>query len=82
MSTMTVRIQEDTHRSLKELARQTGEAMSDNLAAAIEEYRRQLFLKGLADDFAALRRDPAAWEEELREREAWDTTLRDGLEGD
>jgi predicted transcriptional regulator len=82
MSTMTVRIHEDTHRSLKDLAQQTGEAMADILATAIEEYRRQHFLKGLAADFAALRRDPAAWEEELREREAWDTTLGDGLEGD
>jgi len=57
MSTMPVRIHEDTHR-------------------------HQYFLKGLAADFAALRRDPAAWGEELREREAWDATLSDGLEGD
>ncbi len=82
MSTITVRVHESTHRSLKEMARQTGEAMSDILAKAIEHYRRQSFLQGLADDFAALRRDPDAWDEELREREAWDVTVGDDLESD
>ena len=80
MSTMTVRIHEDTHRSLKELARQTGEAMADILARAIEEYRRQRFLQGLSEDFAALRSDAKAWEEELSERRVWDATLGDDLE--
>ena len=80
MSTMTVRIHEDTHRSLKEMALQTGEAMADILANAIEEYRRQRFLRGLAEDFAALRQDPEAWGEELRERQLWEATLGDDLE--
>ncbi len=80
MSTMTVRIHQETHSSLKEMARQTGEAMADILAKALEEYRRQRFLQGLAEDFAALRNDPQAWDEELRERQAWDATLGDGLE--
>lgn len=80
MSTMTVRIHEQTHRSLKEMARETGEAMADILATAIEEYRRQRFLKGLSQDFADLRADSQAWEEELRERQAWDATLSDDLE--
>ncbi len=82
MSTMTVRIHEDTHRSLKEMARQTGEAMADILAKALSEYRRQSFLRGLAEDFAALREDPEAWDEELSERREWDATLGDGLEED
>ena len=82
MSTMTVRVHENTHRSLKEIARQTGEAMADILAEALELYRRQLFLRGLAEDFAALRADSAAWDEELRERRAWDATLGDDLEAD
>jgi len=82
MSTVTVRIGEDAHRSLKELAQQTGEAMVEILGKAIEEYRRQQFLRGLAADFAALRSDPKAWGEELREREEWDATLGDDLEED
>jgi hypothetical protein len=54
--------------------------MADILAKAIEEYRRQRFLQGLVEDFASLRSRPEAWEEELREREAWDATLADGLQ--
>lgn len=51
------------------------------LDRAIEEYRRRQFLEGLRADFAALRRDPKAWQEELNERKEWDSTLGDGLEG-
>lgn len=81
MSTMTVRIHKNTHQSLKDLAQQTGEAMADVLAKAIDTYyRRQVFLQGLADDFAALRSDTNTWEEELLEREAWDVTLGDDLQ--
>ncbi len=80
MPTMTVRIHKQTHQSLKKMARETGEAMADILAAAIEEYRRQRFLKGLSQDFASLRADPQAWKEELRERQAWDATVGDDLE--
>ncbi len=79
---MTVRIHEKTHRSLKEMAQQTGEAMADILSDALEQYRRRRFLEGLAGDFATLRRDSDAWEEELRERQAWDATLADDLEAE
>ena len=82
MSTAAVRIHDETHSTLKELARQTGEAMSDILAKAIEEYRRRHFLTGLAADFQALRSDPEAWGSELEERAAWDATLLDDLDGD
>jgi hypothetical protein len=43
---------------------------------------RQAFLKGVNADFAALRRDPKAWAEELAEQESLDGTLMDGLEGE
>ncbi len=82
MSTATVRIHREAHRDLKELARQTGETMPVVLGKAIEAYRRQRFLRGLAADFEALRSDPVAWEEEIREREAWDAALSDDLHGD
>jgi hypothetical protein len=55
--------------------------MTEVLDRAIEVYRRQQFLSGLNADFAALRQDQAAWQEELAEREAWDSALADGLEG-
>ncbi len=54
--------------------------MTEVLDKAIEIYRRQRFLAGLNRDFAALRKNKAAWQEELAERMVWDATLTDGLE--
>jgi hypothetical protein len=54
--------------------------MTEVLHNAIEIRRRQRFLCGLNRDFAALRKNEAAWGEELAERRVWDATLGDGLE--
>lgn len=56
--------------------------MKDSVARAIEHYRRQKFLERINADYAALRADPEAWREEQEERDAWDSTLMDGLEPD
>ncbi len=53
--------------------------MQQILATAVEEYRRRRFLEGVYADFAALRNDPAAWQQEQQERAEWDATLADGL---
>ena len=81
MASATVKIDADTYAKLRETAAETGEAMIEVLAKAVEAYRRQTFLEALNGDFAALRADPEAWKEELTERAAWDNTLADGLEG-
>lgn len=82
MASETVRIRRSSHAKLKELAEQSGDSMADVLAKAIDAYHRQMFLEGLNLDFASLRSAPDAWEEELAERRAWDTSLADGLEDD
>ncbi len=80
MTSLTVRISRSTHAALRALADETNESMTEVLDKAIEFYRRQHFLAGLNADFADLRQDKAAWEEELAERELWNTALADGLE--
>jgi hypothetical protein len=77
---LTVRITRSAHAALRSLAEEADESMTEVLDKAIEAYRRSRFLAGLNEDFAALRRDKAAWEDELRERGAWDATLSDGLQ--
>ena len=52
------------------------QAVLDN---AIERYRRERFLHAANADFAALKKNPKAWKEELRERGLWEQTLADGL---
>ena len=48
----------------------------------IEAYRPQLLIEQVNAGYAALRADPEAWAEELRERELWDQTNLDGLESE
>jgi hypothetical protein len=76
----TVRIRPETHAKLRALSERTGEAMPDLLDKAVEIYRRRQFLAECNRAFRSLKDDPAAWAEELKERQAWDSTLSDGLE--
>ena len=48
------------------------------LDAAIERYRREKFLAAANAGYAALKRNPKLWKEELDERASWDSTLADG----
>ncbi len=82
MATTTVRVTEETHAALRDLAMETGEPMQEVVAKAVEAYRRRLFLEAANADYARLRADPQAWAEELEERRLWDSTLLDGLEDD
>ena len=76
----TVRIDPAAHAALAEIARAKQLSLTEALSHAVESYRRELFLEGLASDFATLRADDKAWAAEQVEREAWDTTNGDGLE--
>lgn len=78
MSTIQVRIDEATHRSIKSLASDLGESMQGVVERAVERFRREMFLEGLNRDFDNLRRDPDEWGSELDERKLWETALMDG----
>lgn len=79
MAAETVRIQPQTHAKLKELAEEEGRMMTEVLEEAIDAYYRQRLLAGIAADYAKLRENPKAWQEEQAERKLWDKTLKDGL---
>jgi hypothetical protein len=49
---------------------------------SIERLRRERFIEQVNAGYATLRADPEAWTEELRERELWEQTNRDGLESE
>lgn len=74
-----VRISEQTHQALREIARAEDSSMQAVLDKAVEEYRRRRFLEEVNAAYAALREDPEAWQEVEEERSAWDATLGDGL---
>ena len=78
-NTSTVRIANSTREVLDEIASKEGRSKSAVLADAVERYRRECFFKSINDGYAKLKKDEKAWEDELEERELWDSTLADGL---
>jgi hypothetical protein len=76
----TVRIREETHEALRDLREQTGEAMPDLLARAVDQFYRSLLIAETNIGYAALREDEAAWSADRAELDEWDDTLPDGLE--
>jgi hypothetical protein len=55
------------------------QSMQSVLDGALGPYRRENFLRAANADFEALRDNPEAWREEVREREFCEQTLADGL---
>jgi AbrB family looped-hinge helix DNA binding protein len=62
-------------------ATESGVLIRPAVAVPADEYRRRI-LAGIDRGYAALRQDPAAWEEEQAERQLLAGTLLDGLDAD
>ena len=73
--TSIVRLSQRAHTVLRQIADEEQQSMQAVLDKAIERYRRERFLHAANADFAALKSDPKAWKEELKERELWEHTL-------
>lgn len=78
--TSTITISNTSYQALVELSTLSGKSIPTVLEQAIEQYRRQQFLITANQAYLVLREHSEAWQEELDEREAWDLTLKDGLE--
>ncbi len=76
----TVRISEQSHRYLREMAAEYGEPMQAVLDKAVDQHRRQKFWDDLKTAYAAIESDPEALAEYQAELALWDCTLMDGLD--
>ena len=76
----TVRISEQGHRHLRELAARSNEPMQSVLDKALETYRRQKFWEEMDTAYAAIQNDPEASASEKAEFKLWEVTLMDGLD--
>jgi predicted DNA-binding protein len=76
---ITAKISEPTHRTLKQMSEKTGKPMQLVLEEAVELYRREKFFEDLNRGVLALKENPQAWAEELKERRLLEGTLSDGL---
>ncbi len=82
MSTVTIRVSEETHLLLRSLADERQQQIGDLVATAVKRFDEQAFWDEVEAGYAALRADPegsAAFDAEVAE---WDVTLNDGLEDD
>ena len=82
MPTTTVRLTRETHLELRRIAQKEGQSIQALLERLVSDYRRRAMLEEGNRAYAALRRDPKGWEEELAERSDWEKTLSDGLKDD
>jgi hypothetical protein len=80
-TTTTIRVAVSDRKLAQELATQMGCTQMEIVHEALELYRRQRLLAEMNRDFAALRRDSDAWDEEMAERDVWDLTLGDATGG-
>ncbi len=77
MSTTTIRVDLETHAQLVELSSARGMSIMDTVRDATEALRRQRFAHDVATEFAALRSNPAAWADYLKDADA--TEVADGI---
>ena len=82
MSGATVRVSSKTAKILKDITSETGQSMQKILDYAVEEHRRNLFLKEANEAYSTLKNNPDQWQDELEERKLWSNTLTDGQEVD
>ena len=75
-TTTTVRIREDTHETLQDLKRQTGESTPDIVGRAVDQFYRSLIIAETNCGYAALREAG----ENLDELEVLEGSLADGLD--
>jgi hypothetical protein len=70
--TTTVRVRRPDSERLHALAKNRQTTVVELVHAAVIALERQEFVRGLSDDYTALREDPERWEQYLRERQDWD----------
>jgi hypothetical protein len=76
VATTTIRVDEATHTQLLDLSKAAGASLIDTVREAAEALRRQRFAHLVADELAALRNDPEAWERYVAQA---DEAVGDGL---
>ena len=75
-----VRVNADTHQTLRDLSARSGDSIPTILGRAVERYRRQQLLLEANEQWAAIMSDPDARREIEAEDRLWEATLADGLE--
>ena len=78
--TSTVRINRETYNDLKDLAKKQQKSMQQIIDLAIKNYKKIEYFHELNLSYSRLKENSELWEEEIEERNIWDTTLLDDLQ--
>lgn len=70
---LSVRIDSNDHKLLRDLSAQTQRPMADLLSTAIEDLRRKFILEATNNAYLKLRKNKRAWTKELAERKLWES---------
>lgn len=70
---MILRIRPETHDRLRIMARQANQTLPEFVDCMIREHERRQFLEGLNSDYARLQKTPVAWQEEISERDVFES---------
>jgi len=74
-----IRVSEQTHESLKRLAKEQHTSITALVESATELLDRKAFFQAMNHGLADLKRDPKAWAEYKSEVASLDGALQDGL---
>ena len=77
-----VRIDEQRHRRLRRLCQAEGCSQAHLLQRLLQHYETQRFFGQLQQDFQELSEDPEGWTQYQADVDAWNGSLRDGLEAE
>jgi hypothetical protein len=78
MATTTIRVDEETHRTLLALSAANGSTLMATVREAADALRRQRFARQVAQELDTLKKDEAKWASYLAEAETTDVT--DGVD--
>jgi hypothetical protein len=81
-SVPVVKLKQGTHAKLQQIAKAESRPMGDIVTDLVERYEKELFWKGVREDYARLHADPEAWKDYQNEIAVWDATSGDGLENE
>ena len=80
MVSTSVRIDEKTLATVRELSKSEQKSIGQVIAEAVKRYEDEKFWKEMHEGFARLRADTAAWDEYQHDLAQWETLSNDGLE--
>lgn len=75
----TIRIPSEMHEELRGFAEEEHSTLTGILVEALELYRRERFVARVNAGYSLLREETSVWREHLAERDAWDSTVGDGV---